>query len=249
MKSLAAICWKIDEPWSVEEIEVDPPGQGEVVVEWAAAGLCHSDESIRNGMRVPQGQDWFPFLGGHEGAGVVAQIGPGVEELSEGDHVLASFSPSCGMCRYCASGRSFICNENKNFGERGQLEDGSNKHRAQGRDLFVMAKLGTFAERTVVSQRSLIRIGNDVPLDAACLLSCGVPTGWGSAVERGETRPGDVVVVVGIGGLGYSAVQGARVAGASHIVAIDPLENRREAARKVGATVTARSMADARDEN
>jgi len=238
MKSLAAICWGVNQPWTVEEIEVDPPGPGEVLVEWAAAGLCHSDEGIRTGERVPKEEEpkRFPMLGGHEGAGVVADVGPGVTAFSPGDHVLANFVPACGRCRYCATGRGYICDDNKGFAERGQLVDGQIKHRARGQDLFVMAKLGTFAERTVVSQRSLLPLDSDLPLASTSLVSCGVTTGWGSAVERGGTRPGDIVVVVGTGGVGFGAVQGARIAGAKHIIAVDLIENRREMAHKGGAT-------------
>jgi S-(hydroxymethyl)glutathione dehydrogenase/alcohol dehydrogenase len=187
------------------------------------------------------------MLGGHEGAGIVAEVGSGVTSFAAGDHVLANFVPACGHCRYCASGRGFICNNNKGFAERGQLVDGQIKHRVGGQDLFVMAKLGTFAERTVVSAASLLPIDADLPLTSACLVSCGVSTGWGSAVERGGTKPGDIVVVVGTGGLGFSAVQGARMAGAGHIVAIDPIEHRREMAYKAGATSTATSIADAHE--
>jgi S-(hydroxymethyl)glutathione dehydrogenase/alcohol dehydrogenase len=250
MKSLAAIAWNVGAPWSIEEIDIDPPGPGEVLVEWAAAGLCHSDEGIRSGDRVlPELESsLFPLLGGHEGAGVVSDVGPGVTAFAIGDHVLANFAPACGECRYCASGRGFICNGNKGFLTKGQLADGTVKHRARGQDLCVMGKLGTFAERTVVSVDSLQHIDHDLALESACLVSCGVTTGWGSAVERGGTKPGDVVVVVGVGGLGTSAVQGARIAGAQHIIAVDPIAFRREMSQKVGATSTAASMADARVE-
>jgi NDMA-dependent alcohol dehydrogenase len=221
-----------------------------VLVEWAAAGLCHSDEGIRTGERVPPEDvaNRFPMLGGHEGAGIVAEVGAGVSAFSPGDHVLANFIPACGNCRYCATGRGFICNNNRGFAERGQLVDGSIKHRARGEDLFVMAKLGTFAERTVVSAASLLPLDTDLPLASACLVSCGVTTGWGSAVERGGTRPGDVVVVVGTGGLGFAAVQGARIAGARAIIAVDPIAYRRDAAYKAGATSAASTIAEARDE-
>lgn len=250
MRGLAAIAWRRGEPWSIEEIEIDPPGPGEVLVEWAAAGLCHSDEHFRSGDRVPMELDdtVFPLLGGHEGAGVVAQLGPGVTQFAVGDHVVSSFSPTCGKCRYCASGRGQLCNANKDFMKRGQLVDGSIKHRVNGQDLYVMAKLGTFAERTTVAVDSIVPIDADLSLDAASLVSCGVSTGWGSAVVRGETRPGDVAVIVGLGGLGISAVQGARVAGASHIIGIDPFELRREVALKVGATSVTASIDEARAE-
>ena len=248
MKAKAAVVWGPGDPWTVEEIDVDPPGPGEVLVDWAASGLCHSDEHFRSGDRVPKEIEdlVFPLLGGHEGAGVVAEVGPGVHELAVGDHVVASFAPTCGKCRYCTSGRAMICDANRDFMAPGQLVDGTIKHRVRGQDLFVMAKLGTFAERTTVSVSSVIKIDPDVPLEAACLVSCGVPTGWGSAVVRGEVGTGDVVAVVGLGGLGISAVQGARLAGAAKIVAIDPFPLRRDMAAKLGATHVAASIDEAR---
>ena len=249
MKSLAAVCWRVGDPWSVEEIEVDPPGPGEVLVEWVAAGLCHSDENLRSGARVPKGSEdvLFPLLGGHEGAGVVAEVGPGVTGLAVGDHVLANFAPACGKCKYCTSGRGFICNGNAGFLAPGQLVDGSVKHRSRGQGLYVLGKLGTFAERTTVAEISLTAIDKDLPLTSACLVSCGVATGWGSAVVRGGVQPGDVVAVVGLGGLGSSAVQGARLAGARQIIGIEPMEHRRKTAEKFGATATFASIADARE--
>ena len=247
MKTLGAIAWRPGAPWTIEEIEVDPPRAGEVLVEWEAAGLCHSDEHFRSGDRVPPGlaDELFPMLGGHEGAGTVVAAGPGVATLQVGDHVVASFAPTCGSCRYCASGRGSLCGANKDFMVRGQLTDGSVSHRVNGAPLYLMAKLGTFAERTVVSERSVVKIDADVSLEAACLVSCGVATGFGSATERAGTRPGDVVAVVGLGGLGASAVQGARLAGARAIVAIDPFELRRSMALKFGATHTAAAIGDA----
>jgi NDMA-dependent alcohol dehydrogenase len=249
MKSLGAVCWGRGEPWVIEEIDVDPPGRKEVLVEWAAAGLCHSDEHNRTGDRVPVEMDGtvYPLLGGHEGAGIVKEIGPEVTEFVVGDHVVSSFVPACGRCRYCASGRAFICNANAGFGNKGQIVDGTIKHTVRGQELNVLGKLGTFSERTVVAEASLIGIDRKYSLESACLVSCGVATGWGSAVERGGTKPGDVVVVVGAGGLGNSAVQGARLVGAAHIVAIDPISYRREMAQKVGATATAPSIELARD--
>lgn len=249
MRSLAAVCWRKGDPWTVEEIEIDPPGSGEVVVEWHAAGLCHSDENLRSGARVPAELDdvLFPMLGGHEGAGVVVETGSDNGVLKVGDHVLANFAPVCGRCKYCATGRGFLCDGNAGFMSRGQLVDGSIKHRAKGRDLHLMGKLGTFAERTVVAEASLVPIDADLPLESACLVSCGVATGWGSAVERGQTKPGDVVMVVGLGGLGSSAVQGARIAGAAEVIGVDPIEHRRTMATKFGASFVAASMTEARD--
>ncbi|MDN5915998.1 MAG: alcohol dehydrogenase catalytic domain-containing protein [Pseudonocardia sp.] len=224
------------------------PAAGEVVVEWRAAGLCHSDENLRSGERVDPARDpsLYPLLGGHEGAGVVAEVGAGVTTVRPGDRVAASFSPVCGRCRYCASGRGSLCNGNKDFMVRGQLVDGAHRHHLDGEPLFLMAKLGTFSERAVVAERSLLKIDDDVPFEAAALITCGATTGWGSAVERGETRPGDVVVVVGCGGLGTSAVQGARIAGAREIIAVEPLSLRRDGAKRFGATRTVSSIDEAR---
>jgi S-(hydroxymethyl)glutathione dehydrogenase/alcohol dehydrogenase len=168
-----------------------------------------------------------------------------VTTLEPGDHVTASFLPTCGRCRYCSTGQQYLCNSAKDYFSRGQFTDGTPRHHLHGEDLQVMAKLGTFAAHSVVAEASLIKIDNDLPLSSAALVSCGVSTGWGSAVERAGTRPGDVVVVVGVGGLGTAAVQGARLAGAQAIVAIDPSEYRRTRALDFGATHIAASMADA----
>ncbi|WFR72607.1 alcohol dehydrogenase catalytic domain-containing protein [Prescottella defluvii] len=224
------------------------PTEGEVLVEWKAAGLCHSDEHFRSGDRVAAGTDsaTYPLLGGHEAAGVVAEVGPGVTRFAVGDRVCASFSPICGTCKYCVSGRGSLCNGNKDFGVRGQLVDGRHRHHLDGEPLYLMAKLGTFSERTVVSERSLLPIPDDIPFEVACLVSCGVATGWGSAVERAGTRPGDVVVVIGCGGLGMSAIQGARNVGASAILAVEPVASRRDKAKVFGATHTAASIEEIR---
>ncbi|OYD61471.1 alcohol dehydrogenase catalytic domain-containing protein [Rhodococcus sp. OK302] len=247
-KSLAAVVTGRNQAWQVVEIDVSPPSAGEVLVEWAAAGLCHSDEHFRSGDRVAPGRDddLFPMLGGHEAAGIVAEIGPGVTKFSVGDRVCASFSPICGTCTFCVSGRGSLCNGNKDFMVRGQLADGAHRHHFNGEPLYLMAKLGTFAERTVVAERSLLPIPDDVSFEAACLVSCGVSTGWGSAVERAGTRPGDVVVVVGTGGLGSAALQGARNVGAGQIIAVDPLPFRRDMAKTFGATHAVASIADAK---
>lgn len=247
MKSRAAVAWGRGQPWSVVEIDVDPPRAGEVLVEWRAAGLCHSDEHFRSGESFPpeKDADVYPVLGGHEGAGVVAEVGPGVTDLAVGDHVCALFAPACGRCRYCAEGRGFLCNEGKDPFSRGQVTDGTVRHWVDGTPLLLFAKLGTFAERTVVAARSLLRVDGEYPMTAVSLVSCGVATGWGSAVERAGTEPGDVVVVVGVGGLGISAVQGARMVGASEIVAVDPIAHRREQAVKFGATRAVASLAEA----
>jgi NDMA-dependent alcohol dehydrogenase len=253
MKTRAAILRGVGQDWSVEEIELDPPKQGEVLVEMKAAGLCHSDEHMVTGDMVVSEElrtmfelpETFPLIGGHEGAGIVKQVGPGVSTLKPGDHVSVSFIPSCGRCRYCSTGRQNLCDLGAGALTRGQILDNTSRHHARGEDLAIMAKLGTFSEHTVVSELSLIKVDDDLPLEAVSLVSCGVATGWGSAVERAGTAPGDVVVVVGIGGIGINAVQGAKMAGARHVIAVDPIEFKREKAMEFGATHTVASIDEA----
>jgi S-(hydroxymethyl)glutathione dehydrogenase/alcohol dehydrogenase len=203
--------------------------------------MCHSDEHLVTG-DLPFG---LPIIGGHEGAGVVVEVGAGVSWLAPGDHVVFGFIPSCGKCPSCSTGHQNLCDLGALMGGGRQISDGTARHHARGQDLGVMCILGTFAHHTVVNEASCIKIDNDVPLDRACLLGCGVVTGWGSSVYAAEVRPGDTVAVVGVGGIGANAIQGARLAGAKRIVAIDPVEFKREKAMEFGATHTAASMAEA----
>jgi S-(hydroxymethyl)glutathione dehydrogenase/alcohol dehydrogenase len=254
MKSKAAVLHGIGQEWQVEEIEVDAPKAGEVLVQWKAAGLCHSDEHLVTGDMVPPEEVWelmgiesfFPVVGGHEGAGIVAEVGSGVTSVAVGDHVSASFIPSCGRCRYCSTGRQNLCDDGAGAFIKGMVSDGTSRHRtADGVDLLLFAQLGTFSEYSCVAESQVIKVEPDLPMDAVSLVSCGVATGWGSATVRAEVRAGDTVVVVGIGGIGINAVQGAAMAGARHIVAIDPLEFKREKAMEFGATHTFASMEEA----
>jgi NDMA-dependent alcohol dehydrogenase len=241
VKTKAAVLWELNAPWSVEEIELDPPGPGEVLVKLVASGMCHSDEHLVTG-DLPFA---LPIIGGHEGAGVVQEVGPGVSWLTPGDHVVFGFIPSCGRCPSCSTGHQNLCDLGALMGLGLQISDGTARHHARGKDLSLMCLLGTFAHHTVVNEASCIKIEQDVPLDRACLLGCGVVTGWGSSVYAAEVTPGDTVAVVGIGGIGANAIQGARLAGAKRIVAIDPVEFKREKAMEFGATHTAASMAEA----
>ncbi len=241
MQTKAAILWEINQPWSVEDIELDAPGPGEVLVKLAASGMCHSDEHLVTG-DLPFG---LPIIGGHEGAGVVEQVGEGVSWLAPGDHVVFGFIPSCGRCPSCSTGHQNLCDLGALMGVGMQITDGTSRHHAQDKDLGLMCLLGTFAHHTVVNEASCIKIENDIPLDRACLLGCGVVTGWGSSVYAAEVGPGDVVAVVGVGGIGANAIQGAKLAGAKQIWAIDPIESKREKAMEFGATHTAASMAEA----
>jgi S-(hydroxymethyl)glutathione dehydrogenase/alcohol dehydrogenase len=241
VKTKAAILWELNTPWSVEEIELDAPKAGEVLVKIAASGMCHSDEHVVTG-DLPFA---MPIIGGHEGAGVVEAVGPGVSWLAPGDHVVFGFIPACGRCPSCSTGHSNLCDMGALLGTGKQISDGTSRHYAQGQDVSTMCLLGTFAHHTVVNEASCIKIEKDIPLEKACLLGCGVVTGWGSSVYAAEVSPGDTVVVVGIGGIGANAVQGAKLAGAKHVIAIDPIEFKREKAMQFGATHTAASMAEA----
>lgn len=241
VKTKAAILWERNAPWSVEEIELDAPGPGEVLVKLHASGLCHSDEHLVTGDLPFE----LPIIGGHEGAGVIEQVGTGVSWLQPGDHVVFGFIPSCGRCVSCSTGHQNLCDLGAYLGSGKQISDQTSRHHSNGKDLGVMCLLGTFAEHTVVNEASCIKIEKDVPLDRACLLGCGVVTGWGSSVYAAEVTPGDTVIVVGAGGIGANAIQGARIAGAKRIVAIDPVEFKREKAMEFGATHTATSMTEA----
>ena len=236
----------------VEEIELDPPKAGEVLVRFAATGLCHSDEHLVTGsMHLDQefldlmGWQQFPMIGGHEGAGVVLEVGPGVTAVAPGDHVVTSFVPACGRCRPCASGHQNLCDLGANLLSGHMLDGTSRHHLLDGRDLATMCCLGTFAEHSVVLEASLIKVRDELPLDRACLVACGVTTGWGSATYAADVAPGEVVVVIGVGGVGMNAVQGAAMAGARYVVALDPVEFKREQAPTFGATHTAATVEEA----
>ncbi len=242
MKTKAAVNWGVGQDWSIEELVLDDPKHGEVLVKLAASGLCHSDEHILTGdMPVPG----YPYIGGHEGAGVVEKVGPGVESLKVGDHVVLSFIPACGRCKMCSTGHQNLCDLGAGILEGMQITDGTSRHHVKGDDARLMCVLGTFAPYTVINEASAVKIDDDIPLQLAALVGCGVTTGWGSAVNSAEVKPGDVVVVVGVGGIGSNAVQGARIAGAKYIVAVDPVEFKRENAQAFGATHTAASIEEA----
>lgn len=227
----AAVLYGPERPWELTELELDPPRAGEVLVRFAASGLCHSDEHIRAGDTSVR----FPFVGGHEGAGVVEAVGPGVTRVAEGDHVVCSFIPVCGKCRYCSTGHQNLCDAGLNAAV-GCLADGTFRFHADGQDFGGMCVLGTFAQHAVVSETSCVAIDDDIPFEVAALVGCGVTTGWGTAVYAAGVRPGETVVVYGVGGVGINSVQGARYAGAKNVVAVDPVQLKLDTARKFGAT-------------
>ena len=253
MKTRAAVLWGLHQDWKIEEVDLDPPATGEILVKWLAAGLCHSDEHLVTGdMVVPEDirtmmglPDVFPVIGGHEGAGVVQEVGPGVTTLQPGDRIAASFIPACGRCRHCVTGRTNLCDLGAAIFAPGQISDGTDRYHVGGTPVSVVAKLGTFAEYGVIHESSAVKVDADLPAPAVALVSCGVTTGAGSAIHRAEVKPGDVVVVVGTGGVGINAVQGARLAGARIIVAVDPVELKQKTALDLGATHAVASMEEA----
>jgi S-(hydroxymethyl)glutathione dehydrogenase/alcohol dehydrogenase len=245
VKTKAAILWERNTPWSVEEIELDPPKAGEVLVKMVASGMCHSDEHVVTGDLAGATAE-PPCIGGHEGAGIVTEVGPGVFSVVPGDHVVFGFIPACGRCPSCAEGHSNLCDLGSVTATGMQISDQTSRHHARGQDIaLAIGALGTFAHHTVVHEASCIKIDKDLPLDKACLLGCGVVTGWGSAVYAAEVKPGDTVAVVGVGGIGANAVQGAKLAGARVVAAIDPVEFKREKAMEFGATHTHASIDEA----
>ena len=237
MKMKAAILWGTGEPWSVEEVELDGPKEGEILVSFEATGLCHSDHHPRAG-DIPIA---LPVVGGHEGAGIVQEVGPGVMGLKPGDHIVASFLPACGRCRWCSTGHQNLCDLGI-FIMGGCMLDGSFRRHARGRDVGAMSLLGTFGEYGTLPETSVVKIDDDLPLNRACLIGCGVTTGWGSAVNTAQVTPGDTVVVIGLGGIGSGAVQGARIAGAERIIVIETQDAKRDKAFQFGATHFCASM-------
>jgi alcohol dehydrogenase (nicotinoprotein) len=223
MKTRAAVLRGTGQDFEITELDLDGPKAGEVLIRYVAAGLCHSDEHLRHGDIVPR----FPIVGGHEGAGVIEAVGEGVTRLAPGDHVICSFLPVCGHCRWCSTGKSNLCDMGATILD-GCLPDGTYRFHGGGEDFGGMCMLGTFSEHSVISENSAIKVDDDVPLDKAVLIGCGVPTGFGSAVHAAATEPGDTIAIYGIGG-----------------IAIDPLANKREAAERLGATHSAASAEEA----
>src|SRR3954451_2540556 len=231
MKTKAAVVYEPGKRIEIEELDLDGPKEGEVLIRYTHAGLCHSDVHVAHGDLEAR----LPMVLGHEGAGIIEEVGPGVTRVKVGDHVVCSFIPNCGTCRYCASGQQSICDMGATIlegylpGERFPITGPRGQYGA-------MCMIGTFSQYGVIHQNSVVKVDDDLPLDKAVLVGCGVPTGWGAAVNTAKVQAGDTVAVFGIGGIGINAVQGARMAGAKNIVAIDPLENKREKAMELGAT-------------
>ena len=233
MKTKGALIWDFNQPWTIEEIEIGDPVKDEVKIQMEASGMCHSDHHLVTG-DIPMAG--FPVLGGHEGAGIVTEVGPGVENVAVGDHVVLSFIPSCGECPTCQSGKRNLCDLGALLLTGTAVSDGTHRVTANGKPVIPMTLLGTFSPYMVVHKSSVVKIDPSVPFEVACLVGCGVTTGYGSAVRSADVQPGDDVAIAGIGGVGMGALQGAAIAGARNIFAIDPIEWKRDQALKFGAT-------------
>ena len=232
-KAMAAVCRELNKPIVVESIAVDAPKRGEVTVKLAACGVCHSDLSAINGtIALP-----LPLVLGHEGAGIVEAVGEGVRDFTAGDHVVFSFVYMCGKCRFCVAGRPVLCLE-QGKALTTPLEGTPRTHDANGAPLNIFSGCGAMAEYATVSAENLIKIDPKVPLDCAALVGCGVTTGVGAVFNTAKVEPGASVAVFGCGGVGLSVIQGALIAGAGRIIAIDTLEPKLAMAKKFGATDT-----------
>ncbi len=242
MRTEAAVLWETDGAWDVREVELGEPVAGEVRVRLAASGICHTDDHLVTG-GLPQP---LPAIGGHEGSGVVEAVGPGVTDVAPGDRVVLIYIPSCGRCRPCAQGRQNLCERGAARRAGRALADDSLRFSADGTGITTMCLLGTFARHTVVHESQVLTIEGDIPLVPAALVGCGVTAGVGAALHGAEVRAGDVVAVVGVGGLGAAAIQGARIAGARIVVAIEPVEAKHATALALGATHVASDVDEAR---
>ena len=235
MKIKAAVLHKVGDPLVVEEVELAPPKAHEVLVKMVATGICHSDVHVITG---DSPRDYFPLILGHEGAGIVEEVGEGVTAVKAGDPVVLTFMPACGKCHWCHVGQPNMCDLGAHL-VKGKMLDGTMRHSlSDGTPVANFLFNSTFGEYTVVPEASLVKVSPEAPLDRVCLLGCGFTTGYGSVTNGIHIRPGESITVVGCGGLGLAAIQGARSSSAGKIIAVDVHEEKLEMARKFGATHT-----------
>jgi S-(hydroxymethyl)glutathione dehydrogenase/alcohol dehydrogenase len=233
MKTRAAVARQAGAPLSIEEVDLEGPREGEVLVEIKATGLCHTDAFTLSGAD-PEGL--FPAILGHEGAGVVVEVGSGVKGLRPGDHVIPLYTPECRECEYCLHPKTNLCQAIRATQGQGLMPDGSSRFSAGGERLFHYMGTSTFANHTVVPEIALARIREDAPFDKVCYIGCGVTTGLGAVMNTAKVEPGARVVVFGLGGIGLNVIQGARLVGASQIVGVDLNEAKRPLAERFGMT-------------
>ncbi len=232
MKTKSAVMYEQNKPLVVEELDLEGPKAGEVLIKYTASGICHSDYSVVHGVIGGRA----PMVLGHEGAGVIADVGPGVTSLKPGDHVIAVLTPSCGVCWMCKEGKHHMCSQMGKLMATGRMLNGETRFSKNGKPVYHMAGLGTFSEYSVIPEGSAIKVGDNAPLGTVCLIGCGVTTGVGAAVNTANVQKGSTVAVIGCGGVGLSIIQGARINGARMIIAVDPVPEKRALAMQVGAT-------------
>jgi S-(hydroxymethyl)glutathione dehydrogenase/alcohol dehydrogenase len=233
IKSKAAIAWGPNQPLSIEEVDVMLPRKGEVLVRMVATGVCHTDAFTLSG-EDPEGL--FPVILGHEGGGIVEQIGEGVTSVSVGDHVIPLYTAECGECKFCKSGKTNLCSAVRETQGRGVMPDGTTRFYKDGQPIYHYMGCSTFSEFTVLPEISLAKVSKEAPLEEVCLLGCGVTTGMGAVLNTAKVEKGDNVAIFGLGGIGLSAIIGAKMAGANRIIGIDINESKFELAKKLGAT-------------
>lgn len=233
IKSKAAIAWGPNQPLSVEEVDVMLPKKGEVLVKIIASGVCHTDAFTLSG-EDPEGV--FPSILGHEGGGIVEQVGEGVTSVSVGDHVIPLYTPECRECKFCLSGKTNLCQKIRETQGKGLMPDGTTRFYKDGEPIYHYMGCSTFSEYTVLPEISLAKVNPTAPLEEVCLLGCGVTTGMGAVMNTAKVEEGDTVAIFGLGGIGLSAIIGAAMAKASRIIVLDINESKFELARKLGAT-------------
>ncbi|MFM4991138.1 S-(hydroxymethyl)glutathione dehydrogenase/class III alcohol dehydrogenase [Aeromonas veronii] len=233
IKCKAAIAWGPGQPLSIEEVDVMPPQAGEVRVRIVATGVCHTDAFTLSG-EDPEGV--FPCILGHEGGGIVESVGEGVTSVKVGDHVIPLYTPECGECKFCKSGKTNLCQKIRATQGKGLMPDGTTRFSKDGQPIYHYMGTSTFSEYTVLPEISIAKVDPAAPLEEVCLLGCGVTTGIGAVMNTAKVKEGESVAIFGLGGIGLSAVIGARLAKAGRIIAIDINESKFELARKLGAT-------------
>ena len=233
MKVKAAVAWTANEPLKIEEVDLEMPKKGEVLVKIHATGVCHTDAYTLSG-QDPEGL--FPVILGHEGGGVVEAVGEGVTTLKKGDHVIPLYTAECGECKFCKSGKTNLCSSVRETQGRGLMPDGTSRFSKDGKMIHHYMGTSTFSEYTVLPEVSLAKISSEAPLDKVCLLGCGVTTGIGAVFNTAKVEEGATIAVFGLGGIGLSVIQGAKMAKAGRIIAVDINDDKFEMAKKFGAT-------------
>ncbi|HUF72765.1 MAG TPA: S-(hydroxymethyl)glutathione dehydrogenase/class III alcohol dehydrogenase [Gammaproteobacteria bacterium] len=233
MKSRAAVAWEAGKPLSIEDVEVQAPKEGEALVRNVATGVCHTDAYTLSGAD-PEGA--FPAILGHEGGGVVEEVGPGVKSVAVGDHVIPLYTPECGECKFCKSGKTNLCQKIRVTQGKGVMPDGTSRFSVNGKQILHFMGTSTFSEYTVLPEISLAKISKSAPLEKVCLLGCGITTGIGAVLNTARVEPGSTVAIFGLGGVGLSCIQGAVMAKAGRIIAVDINPDKEAMAKSLGAT-------------